>query len=912
MVELELRLFGPPRVRRDGRDLHFDTRKAPALLSVLAVSGREHSRDSLAGMLWPELDRTRARAALRRTLSVATAVGAALEIENAGARLDPAAHWCDVSEFQRLAAAPDTASWRRAAELADAGFLEGFALRDSPVFEDWQIATADALRDALSQLLSRLVADAVARGALDEALRLARRRTQIEPLSEPAHADLIRVTAWSGDRPGALQAYRALVRLLARELGVPPLPETLALHEAVRAGTLAAPAQASVPAAPAPDAAAPAAGIAPRPTLVGRDALLDEVVGLWRSGGAGGFVGEPGIGKSALLSEAATRVGEEGGTVLRLSGHVAEQSFAYAAANDLVRAMLALEPAIAGDLGSAGELLGVIAGDAAHDGIRAIRGPGDLERVHESVRAAVAAFAARRRTLLAVDDAHLLDAPSSALLAYIVRRSPPGLATVAAWTGGAGPSALREAVAEVGRVHPIPSLGRAEIAALIGGAAGRAQEVLDRTRGIALLVSEYVSSGRLVERADAAAVREMVAARFEAAAATTRQVVCAAAVIGSVADPELLRAACGRDESETVDAIEEAIARGLLVERADRPGYDVPHDVVSDVALSWLSLARGRLLHGRVAEVLARRHAIDALATPAGAVARHLAAAGHDEEATQWHLAAAEAASRLYAHAEALEQLDAARSLGHRPAEVHEARGATLVRLGRYTDALVSLDQAAALAEGDPARQSAVEHALGGVYDRLGDQALALVHLEAARDLAPAGAPATPRILADLALAQLRSGLDAEAGATATEAGRLADASESPASRAHAGNVLGLIAASRGDLPDAERHFAGAAEDARAVEEVDLLVAALNNLSRARSARGDAAGALDAARTALEWAERHGDRHRLAVLHSHLADLLHAAGREDEAVAELKASAAAFAGVQESQIRPEVWTLAEW
>ncbi len=70
MALLTLRLLGSPLVEIDGEPPTFDTRKALALLAYLALTGRRQRRDSLAGLLWPEYSQDRARAALRRTLSV--------------------------------------------------------------------------------------------------------------------------------------------------------------------------------------------------------------------------------------------------------------------------------------------------------------------------------------------------------------------------------------------------------------------------------------------------------------------------------------------------------------------------------------------------------------------------------------------------------------------------------------------------------------------------------------------------------------------------------------------------------------------------------------------------------------------------------------------------------------------------
>lgn len=907
-MSVRIELFGPPRVRRDDADVRFDTRKAVALLALLSVTGREFGREALAGLLWPDLERSRARATLRRTLSVAASVGPALVVHADRVGVDAGAVDCDVVEFRRLASSPGVEDWRRAAGFAADRFLEGFSLRDSPPFDDWMLGVADELRDELSRTLARLVTAAVDRGSWPEALEHARRRVQVEPLSEPAHADLIRVSAWSGDRPGALQAYRSLVRLLDRELGVPPLPETLALHEDIRADRLARPATA---AAAAEQSARSTEHVAPVATrLIGRDEQLARLTDAWRevpaSGRLVGIVGEPGLGKTVLATAIA---GRADGRTIRIAGRASETMLAYAAANDLVRSLLALRPDLVATLGSTAAPLAALATQVDGAAPRTIRTPGDLQRVHEAVRAALDQLTAEGPMLLVVDDAELLDRPSAALLGYLARRLPAGLLLVVAWAPGLSDGPLQQAVTEQGETLTLQPFDEGQIAELAGGDLD-AGEILRRTRGIPLLVREVIAAP---SDAEAGQVRDIVAARFAGASETARQVVAASVVIGTVATPELLRAVSGRDEAETVEAIEEAVARGLLVEHTDMPGYDAPHDLVRGAALHGLSLARRRLLHARVADAFARRHAVDPRATPAGSVAQHLAASGREDEAASWFLTAAAESAGVSAHEESILQLRAALALGRRDVEVHAAIGAALVRLGRYEEALVALDQASALAEGEPEHRSEIEHAIAGVHDRLGDWELAQAHLESARDLASGGLQGRrARALADLALVLHRRGRVAAARETASAAREAAAGSGDDAARTQADNVLGMIALADGQVALAEEHLRDAVARARADENSDLLIAALNNLSRALSAAGSAALALETAREALALAERQGDRHRLAALHSHVADLLHAAGREDEAIAELKLSAAAFADVQGSAVRPEVWTLTEW
>ena len=310
-TDLSLALLGPPVVRRDGAPVTFDTRKATALLALLAVTGREHSRDQLADLLWPEADSVKGRASLRRTLSVtAAAMGDGLIISRAAVALSPTLVRVDVREFEALIGRPDAASLEQAALLYRDDFLAGFTLRGCPDFEEWQASVGEELKQALARGLQRLVAACVADGELDRASGHARRWLQLDPLHEPAHQAIIRLYGWSGQRSAAMRQYRSLVRVLDRELAVRPLPETTRLYDDVRAGRLGPPPAAAAPAAAVPSVAGmssvaavpPVAGVPPTTStapltwpLVGRTAELAALHAAWQATGkpAGKPNGEP-------------------------------------------------------------------------------------------------------------------------------------------------------------------------------------------------------------------------------------------------------------------------------------------------------------------------------------------------------------------------------------------------------------------------------------------------------------------------------------------------------------------------------------------------------------------------------------------------------------------------------------------
>ena len=205
MPQLTICFLGAPGIERDGAPVAVDTRKATALLAYLAVTGREHGREALAALLWPEYDDEHARAALRRTLSTLRgAVGdACLAVDRETVGLIPAAGaWVDVIEFRRRLAICRThghpaadvcpaclAPLAEAAALYRGDFLAGFILRDSADFDDWQFVQAEVLRGELAGALERLARGYAGQGDFVSALAAARRWLVLDPIGKTRLAE---------------------------------------------------------------------------------------------------------------------------------------------------------------------------------------------------------------------------------------------------------------------------------------------------------------------------------------------------------------------------------------------------------------------------------------------------------------------------------------------------------------------------------------------------------------------------------------------------------------------------------------------------------------------------------------------------------------------------------------------------
>jgi predicted ATPase/DNA-binding SARP family transcriptional activator len=325
MPDLALFLLGPPRVALDGVEVPIPRRKAMALLAYLAVSGQRHRRDALATLLWPEEDGHTARAYLRRALTaLRNALGRErLDADRETVALNPDLDlWLDIDAFRaylrgcRAHGHPADKTCpaclpllTEAAALHRGDFLEGFTLRDSPAYDDWQFFQTQGLRDELAGALKHLVSGHTARGEFEPAIAHARRWLALDTLYEPTHRALMLLYARSGQRAAALRQYAECERVLREELGASPEEETTRLYEEIRAHR-----------EPSPQREKPSEATPPTPTrrhnlpaqlipFVGREALLTEIGARLADPDCRllTLIGPGGSGKTRLALEAAAR-----------------------------------------------------------------------------------------------------------------------------------------------------------------------------------------------------------------------------------------------------------------------------------------------------------------------------------------------------------------------------------------------------------------------------------------------------------------------------------------------------------------------------------------------------------------------------------------------------------------------------
>jgi len=717
-----LELFGAPRVLQRGAEVRLPIRKSLALLAYLAVEGRT-TRAKLAALFWGESGDEAARRNLRRELHRLREAGLAEAIatDDMTVALAPGVA-SDVAEF----VAAESSRPEVALALYRGPLLDGFEVDDAEGFETWLAARREHYAQRWSQSAGAEATRLTAQGDPRAALALHLRLIEADALQEAQFVAAMRLASQLGERSRALELYERCRATLQRELGLEPLPDTTALAEQIRAAERLAPYAEPAVSAGLAELAAP---------CVGRDDVLDAL----RSAGARVrlIVGEPGVGKSRVADEyargAATRLLIAGSELTRnaplqavtaaLAGALADgrlqqylQTLDDARRHELARVLPGLDGPQAQAEGAHSSSDSPVARKA---------------RLLEAVGAALRALAADG--VIVFEDLHWADALTLDLVEDLAHRlareraEAPVIVITARAQELADHAAAQALMLRLERAQllqrfdlaPLDAAATTELVQRLSGSSGGtvfAQRLQHATHGNPFFLLETIrflfASGELAvdergqwtTRYDEATsdyaelpvpptIQQAVLERVARLGPAARRVLETAALAGDGFTLDEVQPATALSDWEALDGLERAAGASLI--RGAERRYRFGHDLVRVALDGSLGAERRRLIHLRLADTLAARHA------EAGRVAWHYDGAGEQKAAVPWHLAAAQAATALYAHTEALEHYRRALVAIDDSAQrvsIHRARFALMKTTFSLRDALEESDALAQIA----------------------------------------------------------------------------------------------------------------------------------------------------------------------------------------------------------------------
>ncbi len=535
--------------------------------------------------------------------------------------------------------------------------------------------------------------------------RAARGLIESEPYRESGYVLLMESLAAQGNVAEGVRTFERLRTLLRDELGTTPSPEALAAHERLlnpRSRRAAAQRDGGgrAGAAPARRASGPRRGPAGRTPLRARPArpALEQRERERRGRrsrrrarprAAGGSCCWPATRASARRDSRPSwraRAHDVGAVVL--TGRASEetlapyQPFLEALRHFFLNAPLRLLRSTSREYGSELARLVPELRRRAPDLPPPVAGEPESERyrLFEAVVGLLTAIADHAPILLALDDLQWADRPTLLLLRHLARAPDPDrlLILVAYRQTEREPSGFAGTLTDLRREGLVTEielggLDEAETAELVRLRTGEAPspELADalqyETEGNPLFIEEIVrhltEAGVQIAGAGAVelqrvglpeGVKQVIARRLAQLGPRTVDWLRVAAVIGRDFEAPLLEQVVGQGEDEFLDALDEALAAGLVVEAsAERRRYSFSHALIRETLYEGMSAARRAATHRRVGEALerSRRESLPSLAL------HFTRAAGPQdaEKAVTYAARAGDQATAMLAHEEAAE-----------------------------------------------------------------------------------------------------------------------------------------------------------------------------------------------------------------------------------------------------------------
>ena len=676
---LHVSLLGEQTITEDGISVQARSSRAVALVAFLAAhAGAPQSRQCIAGTFWPESTDAQALTNLRRELHHLRQI---LGDESSLVVTSRDLCWRDTDTcLVDLRVFTTARSAALAADAAgdDPGVLVHAAVAVDcykgdllpGVYDEWLLDARSALDRQCADLCDLLGAARARAGDLSGAVRVARRRIQLQPMEEVGYRTLMLLQADLGDRAGAVSTYHHCASVLERELSVIPDPMTRRAFQRLIAdgATEGAVDDTSRPA----DQPAPRSGVAAA-QLVGRSQELTRLGELWRNAASGTpalvlIRGGAGVGKSRIAAEIATMAGLGGAVVAGSQCFGTSGRLALAPVADWLRhpAVLAasagLDPAWRAEVG------------------RLVPAPGREERVAGSLAMvdgwqrhrffeglARALMAVGRPMLLVLDNVQWCDQETLAFITFFLglAAGTPVLVAgtwrndaldddpeLAAWTVRMRATGLLTELS----LSPLDAAGAARLAEAISGRRPPEPEadlLQAATGGFPLYIVEAMR-GRVDADSTPLPVGDLAAVlrnRLEQASAPAREVAGLAAAVGADFTLDLISEASDLDAGTVVGAVDELWRRRIV--REYRDGYDFSHDLLRETAYTLVSPPRRWLLHRRVAQALELLHRDDA-DTVCAQLAEQYARGGQLTRAVAYYRRAADVAAARFAHAEAI------------------------------------------------------------------------------------------------------------------------------------------------------------------------------------------------------------------------------------------------------------------
>lgn len=611
-------LLGPLRLEIDGSTYPLPQRETLLRLFIRMIlsSGKALSRKSLAFSFWPDESETSALANLRRHLYLLRNAlpaqlqdGLDISTHTVSFRLPPEI-WLDVTAFEKEA--------HLRSELEAAVTLYMGDLAQGVEADDFIFTRREEFRTRYLKKLKSLIQTCLEEESFESAVHWARKIITQDQWDEEAARLCMTAEYMAGNRASAIAQYKTLEENLQREIGVQPMPETMALYRDILHNHLPHHASRRKP--------------VEWPIFVSREnelAMLENALHEIQDG-HGGFAfinGPAGVGKTTLTREALRRsfdaskvrafFGNCQSSDLERPYSFWKQIFNVAAPLLARRADVSQE--------WLNHLLPLVPDlSLLRPGLIPPTRP-DAAELRAAMRQGLYVLAEIQPLILVIEDAHWIDVDSLEFLSALVDSSSTlPILFIVTHRIEASPLALLEIKRALRRKRytidlSLQAFTTAETRHFLESTLSTTVispetmlDIVQYAQGLPLLLREAVQILRQQSSTDKLpSLRESFRARLEKLASTTREMLETAAILGFSFSDNELQAALEWTPDSYAAALDALLSDRLLLETfsSAQDEYTFPHHLIHEIILNQIPALRTSALQARIAHALERIHA---------------------------------------------------------------------------------------------------------------------------------------------------------------------------------------------------------------------------------------------------------------------------------------------------------------
>ncbi len=499
------------------------------------------------------------------------------------------------------------------------------------VYEDWINPLREQYRQRMFQAMERLSSKLQTLGRFEEAIQFTQKQINFDPYNEAVHRNLISLYYQNNERNKAVKHYNQLTVTLNNDLGIPPLPETEELIEAIQQGRY----QIGQPTGQIRKYSESLQKLDYSIPLIGRESeisSLDQSLhqAQQRQGNFILITGESGIGKTRLVQEFLDR--HQGLSVISVLCHELDVNSPYTPVREMLEKTIPILPeekSISTRTLSAAISL---APNLSQKFPNVFNGHHPVNTTYQDALvdlfSSVADKSEYNSLILIIDNLQWADSLSWNLLAQFARQLGSLPILLIGLCRNEDLFADRQRLIRTFQRNqlikeiPLPRLSAnqtKQIAERILPSSHLDEEFYiqlhNETEGIPLFIIEMLRSQKesgkplglkslYAQQGMPSGIRQIIDSRLDRLSNECKDVLSSAAVIGREFTFSFLTEISDFSSEDIIIHLEEIGSRGLIREVV--LGYDFSHDKIRQVAYNNLSKARRQYYHRRVAEALER------------------------------------------------------------------------------------------------------------------------------------------------------------------------------------------------------------------------------------------------------------------------------------------------------------------